>query len=85
MATLEGNVAPEDAQSQWVGEATIRGKSQVVHHLEYLLNYETTRLALLTICLSGLQFTCIHSYFMDVADFQGVLNNHTVCCRLEYD
>lgn len=29
MATLEHNVAPEDTQSQWVGEATIKGKSQV--------------------------------------------------------
>ena len=29
MATLEHNVAPEDSQSQWVGEATIKGKSQV--------------------------------------------------------
>ena len=30
MATLERNVAPEDTtQSQWVGEAAIRGKNQV--------------------------------------------------------
>lgn len=68
MATLERNFAPEDAQSQWVGEAAIRGKSQVIHRLEYLINYQTMRLALLTICLSGLQFTCIHPYYVDVAD-----------------
>ena len=29
MATLERNVAPEETQSQWVGEAAIRGKTQV--------------------------------------------------------
>jgi hypothetical protein len=29
MTSLEGSVAPEDTQSQWVGEATIKGKSQV--------------------------------------------------------
>ena len=29
MESLERNVAPEDTQSQWVGEATIKGKSQV--------------------------------------------------------
>jgi hypothetical protein len=35
MATLEHNVAPEDTQSQWVGEATIKGKSQVIAELEF--------------------------------------------------
>lgn len=30
MASLELNVAPEGTQSQWVGEASIKGKSQVV-------------------------------------------------------
>jgi hypothetical protein len=29
MATSQENVPPEDSQSQWVGEATIKGKSQV--------------------------------------------------------
>jgi len=29
MESLERNVAPEDTQSQWVGEAAIKGKSQV--------------------------------------------------------
>jgi len=29
MESLERNVAPQDTQSQWVGEAAIKGKSQV--------------------------------------------------------
>ena len=33
MAALERNVAPEDTQSQWVGEAAIKGKSQVTPNL----------------------------------------------------
>ena len=34
MATLERNVASEDiTQSQWVGEAAIRGKNQVLSPL----------------------------------------------------
>ena len=58
MATLEHNVAPEDTQSQWVGEAAIKGKSQARTRSSVYSNSQTVRLALLTICLSGLQFTC---------------------------
>ena len=60
MASLELNVAPEATQSQWVGEATIKGKSQVVPRMRRTLTVQAARLALLTVCLSGLQFTCMH-------------------------